>query len=428
MLDYLGMISSPASLTKAIGARTIADTTARFGRVLVFTAAAAVALAACSSTAEPAIEASARSSTGLPELIVVNEEIQEPTTTDDLDVVSPAIYDQSVPAREGFGSAPVPTPTTVPDAVTPTTTVPITGRITLPHEVDGVFSEQISEHHVVTSVDDPLNVRSGPGVEYSAIDQLNHGFTNFVSSDAVTLDSGATWRFISVGTEPAGWVHGAFIQPVANTSSCEAPAYEDAVAGFELIHEPRFGDIDGDGLDDEVSVHYEVVAIEGVERTFNQHFFHLYVRYGNGGTALSAPIQGDRHPAANGVWGFADVSYLPTDPGGDEILLGLGSGSTTAFLAVVAQVDCDVVATTLDGGFFGVSQGASGTYSSSFGCAFGAHGETSLLRYSDNDRGSDEFTATTEEFRLRGSEWVSVGTFDNNDPTVTPPSSSDCGF
>ena len=156
MLDYLGMTSSPASLTKAIGARTIADTTARFGRVLVFTAAAAVALAACSSTAEPAIEASTESSTGLPELIVVNEEIQEPTTTDDLDVVSPAIYDQSVPAREGFGSAPVPTPTTVPDAVTPTTTVPITGRITLPHEVDGVFSEQISEHHVVTSVDDCL--------------------------------------------------------------------------------------------------------------------------------------------------------------------------------------------------------------------------------------------------------------------------------
>ena len=407
--------------------------------------ATALALSACGSSGDTENSATADAQTASLDAIALADDTTEPTQVsaedDNVDGDDLPVVDTD---DELVSDAPVTqtTPTTVPgdDPIddTGTTTPPpdtpvVDGLVVIPpSEIATSQSDDLRDVFVNTSVGDDLNVRSGPGVDFPVVDSLPHQ-ASLTTFEFATLDSGSTWRFVFVGEKDLGWVNASFLTSKSPDPVCVAPS--DALTGLEQIGDVHFGDVDGDGADDAVSVYHEVFETPLDDgRVVRDDFFTAYVEFANGGTAALTPIRGDFHPAANGVWGFADLSYLPTDPGGDEIILGLGSGSTTSSLAILTLDDCDLVQTSFDGLPFGFTQGAGGTYSSGATCVFGAHGETTFVRHNSNIEYAETpgtITTTSEHFELRGTQWLLIETVvntENLDETNANGIPQDCGF
>ena len=322
---------------------------------------------------------------------------------------------------------PITTQASVAETAAPATTATPAPEVLSPESV-GAGELAIPGLMVVTEPGDPLNVRVGPGVEHAIVGELAHRTEGVDVSHSVEIDFTTHWHLVSVGGEELGWVHSGFLYSPSETANCVADA--GALAGFAAFKDVDFGDVDGDGLED---------AVQAFQSTTDANDFVIRVDYGNGGSSLSDSIAGAFfHPAATGLAGLANVTFLPTylpsDPAGDEILFGLGSGSTTASYTVLTQQGCDIVQTTVGGQPASFTRGASVSYSSTFGCGFDAHGETTLEIYEEvfNDGADASFDWTLRSGQLEGTQWLlspgTTGTFLAGEDAVFSTDPTTCGF
>lgn len=253
-----------------------------------------------------------------------------------------------------------------------------------------------------TSVGDPLNVRTGPGVSYEIVAELEHQTDGITATSAFNVDQGSTWRYIELDGEALGWVHGDYLFGQGVTATCvagdEFPTFEGAAA-------VGTGDVDVDGFEDEIFVLAE--SVDPSAGTFSQYRAWVLVSFANGGVATGQWTGFyDPHPA-NDVLAF-DLTTLGDFTDFNEIIFGTGSGASHAQYGVMTVVDCELVPTTLNGTPFGFSHGASAGHSTVGGCAYGPHGEIEFVVTSTNFNTGDW---SIDTYQLSGDEWAGLGTF-----------------
>ncbi len=380
---------------------TKTQTPARVARLLATVAAATLSLAACSSSPAPESLASAEPE---PTEIVLDEIATDTgdTSTVELAASSTTASSTTVPPTTVVATTAPPTP----EPANPEPAAAVTEKpapvVLAPRDVDGSVESVLGGLQVVTEPGDPLNVRVGPGVSNEIVSALPHGTGELIATHEFVLESGATWRFISQGGVPAGWVNGAYLTTSLPTAHCEAgadfPTFEGAVT-------TTTGDVDLDGLADEVFVLAESKPAGGYDAW-------VLVSFGNGGVATGKYAGSWFDPIPTSSVFVSNLTAVEDPALMNEIVLQLGSGVSHAQYAVMAVDGCSVVTTTHDGEAFAFSNGASAGHSTVSGCEYGVHGKVEFV-VTSMDFNADEWSY--EVFELRGLEWMSVEARDHTD-------------
>lgn len=368
--------------------------TVSFIRRGTFLAVAAIALAACGGDPDPVASETIiyEAVTAQPEAVAVTAVTEAPTTTASVETTTTVAEATTTTTTT---SIPAPTTTVVTPAPETTTTTEAPATMTRPEDVGAVASD---EHGfmVVTSADDPLNVRLGPGVRFDAIDQLEHRTTGISTAYTVELASSGPWAFVEVDGEELGWVHAGFLQRFGHSATCSRFGPTNKDASLVLSTE---ADVDQDGAIDQV----EVFTAQFTPQTA---LMWIEIAFANGGTTagIAAETNSVVHfPGVNDLR-IGRLQYLPHD-GPLEISVKTEQGASHSGWAVLTLDNCELVPTTLGGNPFGYAVGAS-AIASSVSCSFGAHGEltfsTTVSYFNDNE-------SIANSFELRGTEWSHVG-------------------
>ena len=405
-------------------------TKARFFAALTFSA---LTLAACgSSDADVAPVADSQ-----PESVFATQD-SLPTPTTSTTTTSTATAPETpvataVPVTDTAPTtATAPAPTTTTSTTTPTTTPSTTNPpvvealvVLTPEEVEGSFLDDlVGEQTVQTAVDDPLNVRSGPGVEYEVVTQLAHESDEIYHSHSVETAGGAVWNYAFQDGELLGWVNSSFLTPTvylenrARTADCTAGA-DFPSAEFLLPLWGTSSDVDFDGSSDDVVVYADANSGGGP---------WVSVHFASGGVATGQwDGSFDAFPA--GAVAVADLTRLDSPIESAEIVLHLYQGASHGTFGVMGLNGCTLESTrTADGQPFTFAHGASAGHSTVAGCGFGAHGEVDFIVTSQNFN-SGEWTQTTYE--LEGLTWRSFdstrqGNLADSEPVV--PTIETCGI
>ena len=375
-------------------------------RALVI-AAATITLAACSGESQeiladprPVAVSSESISASVSEPPASVEAALETSTSTAVVVESAAI--SAAPTTAAPTS---PAPTTVVSttaAPAPTTSAP---TILAPSNLDGAFDDLRSDQRVLTSVGDPLNVRTGPGVSYEIVAELVHETDGITATSAFNLDESSTWRYIERDGEVLGWVHGDYLFGHGVTSTCVAG---DDFPTFEGANAVGTGDVDVDGAEDEIFVLTEATEV-GVSQSGAPVFNHeawVLVSFANGGVATGKWTGFYDPHLANEVRVF-DLTTLGDFTDFNEIIFAVGFGVSHGQHGVMTLVDCELVPTTVAGSAFSFSHGASAGLSTVGGCAYGPHGEIEFVVTSTNFN-TGGWSITT--YQLSGTEWADLGT------------------
>ena len=160
------------------------------------------------------------------------------------------------------------------------------------------------------------------------------------------------------------------------------------------------GDIDFDGLADDVSVFAE--RIEGNEGDEGNAAAWVRVRFGNLGV-VTGPWAGQGFEPVDDLQ--IRVTQLSASPEGSElaeIILQVGQPTGQRRWSVLATQNCELVTTSLDGAVFEFNTGSDSGISSSGGCIYDAEDEVAfvLVRRDLNEGAWD-----TENYELRATEW-----------------------
>lgn len=365
-------------------------TRSSLARVLTTVAISTIALAACSSSPAPESLASAEPKS--------TEVVLDEVTAETVEAATVTVAPTTTTAPSTVA------PTTVPPATAPPTTATETpvAVVLAPGDVDGSVESLIEGLVVITEPGDPLNVRTAPGVANEIVSVLPHGTGELTVTHEFVLGSGATWRYVSQDGVPAGWVNGAYLAAQSPTAQCEAGANFPTFEGAVTV---TTGDVDDDGLDDEVFVLAESKPAGGYDAW-------VLVSFGNGGVATGKYAGSWFDPIPTSSVYVANLTSIENPATMSEIIVQLGSGVSHAQYAVMTIDNCAVVTTTLDGEAFAFSNGASAGHSTVSGCEFGVHGKIEFV-VTSMDFNADEWSY--EVFELEGLEWNSVATRNHTD-------------
>lgn len=290
-------------------------------------------------------------------------------------------------------------------SATPTTTTAIVVPVVLsPSEIDGAYEDERTNQRVLTAIDDPLNVRSGPGVGYEVVEVLEHETSGLDVTHSVNLDEDSSWRYIERNGQSIGWVHARYLFGHGATSTCQAdpafPTFEGAVIAGS-------GDLDLDGQSDEIFVLAESNEVGTSQAGFPvvQYDAWVLVSFANGGVA-TGQWDGYFDPVPTASINVFDLTTLNPANDFNEVVFTLGTGASHAQWGVMTLEGCEIVSTTFDGDAFSFSHGASAGHSTVGGCAYGPHGEIEF-QVSSRNFNTGEWNNTT--YQLEGAEWLELG-------------------
>lgn len=338
-------------------------------------------------------------------------------STDSAELTEPDVTIDSAPtaiASDANGAALQPSTSEAssgkPDALTTveqttTTTEAPTEPVALdPADVEGAVAEVLNSLTVVTAADDPLNVRTGPGIDYDVVSQLEHRTDEVTATHRAVLDSGAVWRFVEVDGDARGWVHGGYLQgPLIGSAACQnAP---DPSKLDSLVATVLSADVDRDGEFDTIELYSDLVE----PGQFDTYDLWIVIGFNNGGVASGrwdgGPI-GDVHPASS--IRTTDLSWGAYPDRTEELIVQIGQGASHGQFGIMALDGCDIVTTTLDGEPFGYQTGASGARGSGVSCVYldlGVELHTSSVNWEEN-------TGQGHSYVLNGTTWVEVAAYD----------------
>lgn len=369
-------------------------------RALFAAAALTITLAACGANTSPGTQSQANNPPVTPD--VASADIDGQSRVGDEIASVDAVEVTAVSRTDTVATT---TTTVAPPTTTSTLTPAVEPEVLTPAEVQGSYEDLLTNQRVLTAVDDPLNVRTGPGAEYEAVGRLAHEADDIVATHAFNVAEGITWRYVEQNGEAIGWVHANFLFGQGATSTCQAgsdfPEFEGAVLS-------ETGDVDLDGVDDEIFVLAESRTVGESAAGFPvvEYDAWLLVSFANGGVA-TGQWTGDFEPTSANPLHVFDLTTLTPANDWNEVVFPIGQGASHGQWGVMTLDGCSLVPTTLDGVPFGFSSGASAGHSTVGGCAYGPHGE---IEFSISSRNFNTGEWGSSTYQLNGSEWLEVGT------------------
>ena len=347
----------------------------------------AVVLAACSGTTEIVADAPSDTGDGFMQASETERPVEE--VEEEVSDVPEAIPNVEVDTTTTTTAPPT---TTIETTSTETTTTleedspETTVAANNPLDVPGAIAAVTEGLGVITEPGDPLNVRTGPGVDNPVVRELVHQTTGITSTHIVEVN-GSEWCSIELDGEGVGWVAGRFLQRVGSISFCSAPANMPTGLSGNSVQV----DIDDDPGLDTVTTFTEELST-GRDR--------VWVR---------ADLTGGGEVA-----GFVDqITNAPESP--DIRVMRLSADDALNFNSqfvveilerpdrsgwrVLDLDDCDIEVTTLNGQPFSFNTGSLTSTSFEIGCIYGGAGNR-FVTVADADN------RTTNEYELRDGEWT----------------------